>query len=155
MKFAPLLLAGLVMSAATGLAYAQSTPDLTPYPAVEAGQKQHVIVLPAEKNEDELKIELIVGKTMQIDCNIHMFGGEIEEETAEGWGYNYYVLDDLGDGATTLMGCPDNSTREAFVRSTDQKIVRYNSKLPIVVYTPEDVELHYRVWRADAEQVAE
>ncbi|WP_282567890.1 ecotin family protein, partial [Devosia sp. MC1541] len=26
-------------------------------------------------------------------------------------------------------------------------------QLPVVVYTPEDVELRFRVWRADAEQI--
>jgi ecotin len=153
MKFAPLFVAGLLITTATGMSFAQSGPDLSPYPEAKAGQKQHVIVLPTEENEEQLKLELIVGKTMEIDCNHHMFGGELDEETAEGWGYNYYVLEDLGNGASTMMGCPDDTKRETFVRSTDQELVRYNSKLPIVVYTPEDVELHYRVWRADAEQI--
>lgn len=153
MKFVPLFLAGIVMSAATGAGFAQSGPDLSPYPAAKPGQKQHVIVLPPHENEDQLKLELIVGKTMEIDCNHHMFGGELDEETAEGWGYNYYVLDELGNGASTMMGCTDDSKREAFVRSVDEELVGYNSKLPVVVYTPEDVELRYRVWRADAEQI--
>ena len=126
--------------------------DLTAYPAATRGQKRHVIRLPQMQNEDSAKIELIVGKTQQIDCNHHMYGGQLQERTAEGWGYNYYVLDSLGQGATTLMGCPDNSTRTAFVRSSSETIIRYNSKLPVVVYTPEDVELRYRVWRSGDEQ---
>ncbi|XVN43983.1 MAG: ecotin family protein [Rickettsia hoogstraalii] len=28
----------------------------------------------------------------------------------------------------------------------DETFLRYNSKLPIVVYTPKDVELHYVIW---------
>lgn len=155
MKFVSLFLAGIVLSAATGAGLAQSGPDLSPYPEVSPGQKQHVIVLPAEENEDALKIELIVGKTMEIDCNHHMFGGELDQETAEGWGYSYYVLEELGNGASTLMGCPAETKREAFVRSAHEELVRYNSKLPIVVYTPEDVELRFRVWRADVEQIAQ
>lgn len=28
-------------------------------------------------------------------------------------------------------------------------MLRYNSKLPIVVYTPENVEVKYRIWKAE------
>lgn len=126
--------------------------DLAAYPAATRGQKRHIIRLPAMQDEGNVKLELIVGKTKEIDCNNHMYGGQLQERTAEGWGYNYYVLDSLGQGATTLMGCPNNSTRTAFVRSSAETIIRYNSKLPVVVYTPEDVELRYRVWRSSEEQ---
>jgi ecotin len=30
-------------------------------------------------------------------------------------------------------------------------LIRYNSRLPIVVYVPEGVEVHYRVWQAGQE----
>jgi len=29
-------------------------------------------------------------------------------------------------------------------------LIRYNSRLPIVVYVPEDVEVRYRIWSADS-----
>ncbi|EAX3797441.1 ecotin, partial [Salmonella enterica] len=29
-------------------------------------------------------------------------------------------------------------------------MLRYNSKLPIVVYTPANVDVKYRIWKADA-----
>jgi ecotin len=28
-------------------------------------------------------------------------------------------------------------------------LLRYNSRLPLVVYLPEGVEVRYRIWRAD------
>ncbi|MBN0888764.1 hypothetical protein JTM01_38630, partial [Pseudomonas aeruginosa] len=31
----------------------------------------------------------------------------------------------------------------------DDAMLRYNSKLPIVVYTPSNVDVKYRIWRAD------
>ncbi len=31
----------------------------------------------------------------------------------------------------------------------DVGIRRYNSKLPIVVYTPDNVDVKYRVWKAE------
>lgn len=127
-------------------------PDLRAFPAATQGQTRHVINLPAMQDENRAKIELIVGKTQQVDCNHHFYGGQLQERTAEGWGYNYYVLDNLGNGASTLLGCPSNASRTAFVRSSSETIVRYNSRLPLVVYTPSDVELRYRVWRAGEEQ---
>ena len=33
-------------------------------------------------------------------------------------------------------------------------LIRYNSKLPIVVYAPEGVEVQYRVWKADPKPTA-
>ncbi len=145
---------------ATALPDAQATAqgtgasaDLQAFPAAVAGQTRHVIQLPALADEDRHKVELIVGRTQSVDCNRHMFGGALQERTADGWGYTYYVLDSLGQGVSTLMGCPPGSERTAFVRSSDETLVRYNSRLPLVVYTPEDVELRYRVWRGGEEQM--
>ena len=28
-------------------------------------------------------------------------------------------------------------------------LIRYNSRMPIVVYAPEGVEVHYRIWSAE------
>jgi len=33
----------------------------------------------------------------------------------------------------------------------DPYLIRYNSRLPIVVYVPEGTELRYRIWKAEAE----
>jgi ecotin len=33
-------------------------------------------------------------------------------------------------------------------------LIRYNSRLPIVVYAPEGVEVHYRIWNAESETKA-
>jgi ecotin len=131
---------------------AAAMADLTAFPAAQPGQTRHVIQLSPNSCEEQTKVELIVGKTMQIDCNNRFFGGELQERTAEGWGYNYYVLDSLGQGASTMMGCPAGSERTAFVRSSQELLVRHNSRFPIVIYTPSDVEVRYRLWSANAEQ---
>lgn len=147
--------AALILSAcATAQAGAQAHDggDLTAFPAAQAGQTRHVIAVPAQTDEEAMKVELIVGRTMRIDCNQHHFGGALQQRTVEGWGYDYFVLESLGQGVSTLMGCPPGSEREAFVRGASQTLVRYNSRLPLVVYTPEDVEVRYRVWRAGPEQ---
>lgn len=145
MKTAVLALGASLLFTTISLA---DSDDLAPYPAASAGQVQHVIRLPGLGDEAAAKVEIIVGKTMTIDCNQHFFGGRLEQKTAEGWGYDYFVLESLGSGASTLMGCVEGSEREAFVRSSSETLVRYNSKLPVVIYTPDDVEVRYRVWRA-------
>lgn len=140
---------------ASALDPAQSSPasnDLQAFPAAERGQVRHVIRLPAQGDEDALKVELIFGQTARVDCNHRVFGGEMQTRTAQGWGYDYFVLPSLGQGATTLMGCPPNSERDAFVTTAPQPLVRYNSRLPLVVYAPEGVEVRYRLWRAGETQ---
>lgn len=127
--------------------------DLAAFPKARKGQVRHVVRLPALANEENSKIEIIVGRTIRVDCNRHMFSGQVQERTAQGWGYNYYVLDSLGQRASTMMGCSPGTERRDFVRSPDQKLVRYNSRLPLVIYAPENVEVRYRVWRAEEERI--
>jgi len=127
--------------------------DLKAFPEAESGFKRHVIRLPALDNEDYHKVELLPGKTIEVDCNRHWFGGEWSRETIPGWGYSYFILASTSGPASTMMACPeDEPRRPAFVQvNITDAIVRYNSKLPIVVYAPEDVEMRYRVWTAQEE----
>lgn len=156
MKFSALLVAAsFAVLAGASVNAAETKDDLAPFPKAEEGQIQHVIRMPALDDEDLAKVQIIVGKTMTVDCNRQVFGGTLEERVAEGWGYNYYVLEELGQGASTLMACTPGSEREAFVGAADAPLLRYNSRLPLVVYTPADVELRYRVWLAQDEQKAE
>lgn len=152
--FAVAALAAIGFSACTTTSVEAQSVDsnasqLQAFPTATTGQKRHVLNLPALKNEDDVKVELIVGKTKTVDCNRHMLGGELKEETLQGWGYTYYSLPRVTDGASTLMGCPPGSDREAFVTIPQQTLVRYNSRLPIVLYTPDDIEVRYRLWRAE------
>lgn len=132
----------------------QDVDDLRAFPVAADGQTRHVIRLPAQTDEDALKVEIIAGKTATVDCNRSFFGGSLETRTAEGWGYDYHVLPTLGAMAGTLMACPPNTSREAFVTIRQQPLIRYNSRLPLVVYAPQDVEVRYRLWRAGETQTA-
>jgi ecotin len=50
------------------------------------------------------KVELIVGKTVKIDeGNSYFFGGNVRQETIEGWGFSCYKVDKLGPMGGTLM----------------------------------------------------
>lgn len=121
---------------------------MRPYPAATAGQTRHVFSVPPVDNEGEFKVQLIVGQTQVVDCNHNILGGQIQRRTAEGWGYDYYVLPEVSAGISTLMACPPGSQTEKFVTLGQETIVDYNPRLPIVVYTPDGVQVRYRIWRA-------
>jgi ecotin len=134
--------------------------DLKPFPAAQAGQQRYVIRLPEVDKPDEHQLELMVGKTMLVDCNRHLMGGTITTKTAQGWGFDYFVVGPVGGAASTMMACPPGMPkRQEFVRANlrtgdgkaEAGLLRYNPKLPVVVFVPEGLELRYRVWRAAPE----
>jgi len=138
---------------------ATQADDLKPYPPAAPGFQRLVIRLPEVAQPDERKVELLFSRSMEIDCNRHSIGGHLVSKIAEGWGYPYLVLEKLGPGIATRMACPpDQPLRRAAVpiRSQPAELawVRYNPKLPIVVYVPDGVELRYRIWSAGAETPA-
>jgi ecotin len=115
---------------------------------------RYVLHLPKQADESEFKVEPIVGKTVQFDeHNRHFFGGKIDQETIKGWGFTRYTVSTLGQMAGTLMTVdPRAPTIAKFVAlGGDPYVVRYSSRVPIVVYVPEGVEVRYRLWRAGAE----
>jgi ecotin len=157
----PLLLLGALAGAA-----AQAIPrlDLNPYPQPAAGEARWVIQLPGvlPPTTDELispstadwRVELIVGKEMKVDCNGPRLNGRIRSETLKGWGYKVYRVSQVGPGPSTRMACPpDRGPRQAFVAIGEKPfVVPYNVSLPIVIYAPKDVQVRWRLWKAERQQ---
>ena len=124
------------------------------FPPAEKGMARHVLHLPRQTDESGFNVELIVGKTVQVDeLNRYFFGGRIEAETIAGWGFTRYMVKRLGPMAGTLMAVDPTAPKVArfIALGGDPYTVRYNSRVPIVVYVPEGVEVRYRIWRAGAE----
>jgi ecotin len=124
------------------------------FPPAAAGMIRYVLPLPEEKNEDSLKVELLVGQTVKVDAaNHYFFGGDLKTETIEGWGFDYIILRKLGPLAGTLMAVDPAAPKvEKFVAvGGEPRLLRYNSRLPLVVYVPEGVEVRYRIWRPEGE----
>ena len=152
MNYTTALLASiLTMVQITG--WSAEGDDLKPFPEADAGHQRLVFRVPAVENEADRKVEVIVGQTMEVDCNKTWFGADLEHRVAEGWGYPFYVVDKIGPAAVTLMACPpDSEMTDAFVSVRGEGfLLRYNSKLPVVVYVPNGFEVRYRIWSAGAE----
>jgi ecotin len=128
--------------------------NMKAFPPPDQGQIRYVIHLAELDDESNYQVELIVGQTVEIDeINQYFFGGQIEKESITGWGYTRYVVHELGPMAGTLMAVdPDAPKVGRFIRIAGEPyLVRYNSRLPVVVYVPEGVEVRYRIWRAESE----
>jgi ecotin len=135
----------------------KAAEDLAAFPPAEKGMVRHVLRLPKKDDDKAFKIELIVGKTVKVDAaNRYFFGGKIEEQNIQGWGYVCYRISELGPMAGTLMAADPAAPKEdRFVAlGGEPYLVRYNSRLPLVVYVPEGVTVRYRVWSASAETMA-
>ncbi|AOM39165.1 serine protease inhibitor ecotin [Xenorhabdus hominickii] len=124
--------------------------DIAPFPAAPDGMIRSVIEVPPQERENDYMVELMIGKNMKVDCNNHWFGGNLETKVLEGWGYDYYELNKVAGPMSTNMKCVDNTETVRFVQVQLGKdaLIRYNSKLPIVVYTPKAMTVKYRIWQA-------
>jgi len=132
----------------------QAADNTKAFPPAEDGIVRHVLQLPKQDDESAFKVELIVGRTVEVDeGNKYFFGGKIEEETIKGWGFPRYIVSKLGPMAGTLMAIDPNAPKmKRFITlGGEPYLIRYNSRLPIVVYAPEGVEVRYRIWSAAPE----
>lgn len=139
--------AGHTSSSSSSSANMVDTKTFKPFPAPQAAQTRWVIQLPPQTNEADWRVELIPGKHMSIDCNHHRLTGKLHTHTVQGWGYDYYTFVTDGNMTSTLIGCPPGSQRHAFVQG-ESLMLRYNSRLPLVIYTGKAYQLQYRIWQA-------
>ncbi len=146
---ATLLLGFAAMSQAGG-----TDNDLAAFPQAETGKLRYVMHLPSLEDESAYKVELSVGQTVETDAhNRYFLGGEIKAESIPGWGYTRYLVDKVGPMAGTLMAVDPNAPKVArfITLGGPPYLIRYNSRLPIVVYVPTEVEVRYRIWTGGAE----
>jgi len=123
--------------------------NISMFPKAKKGFERHIIKVPATDNDYNNRVELLIGKMMLVDCNQHSLAGKLENITLKGWGYKYIEVSDIREGISTMMACNKEKT-EKFItlRTTKDKLRRYNSRLPIVIYLPEGYQVRYRVWSA-------
>ncbi len=124
-------------------------PELKAYPPAEKGMQRFVIVLPdkSRAEEGDFKVEITVGKEVLGDGVNRMFlGSTVEERVVKGWGYPYYQVVGKGAVGSTLVGVPPGTPKKLQFVAAKPKLIRYNSRLPVVVYAPEGYVVKYSVW---------
>jgi ecotin len=125
-------------------------PETKMFPMPEQGNKQHILTLPKLNDESNFMIEIQIGRNQMVDCNQHRLMGSVELQTLEGWGYTYYQVDKVMDGASTMKMC-DQPNQNQFVMLGEGIKMAYDSRLAKVFYLPENIELRYRIWQASSE----
>lgn len=134
------------MSTSNPTSTGEATEALKEYPESMEGYDRYILILPEKtENSKEQKIEVVPGKTAQVDCNKHFIKGTYDKKEVEGWGYDYLIFKSDGVIGSTRMACPDQEKKEEFV-SGNTYMVDYNSHMPIVVYAPKGLEVRYRIW---------
>lgn len=145
--------AGVIIATITFSFAAEKNP-VHPFPEPESGYVRHVINLPEKSRDEEVnyKVEVVAGATINTDgTNRYRMNTSITPEPLKGWGYTYYVMNGSKQTMSTMMApIGEQKHSENFVAGTPTTI-RYNSRLPIVIYTPEDFEIRYRIWEAPVE----
>lgn len=126
--------------------------NMRAFPAPGRGVVRYVWNPPVQPNEDDLKVEILAGKNVEVDqVNRHFLVGTLTEQTIEGWGFPKYVVRTNGVVGGTLIAVLEGQplvTKFVALRS-DPRLFRYNSRLPVVVYAPEGIIVKFRVWGAD------
>jgi len=132
-------------------AFGLGRSELDAFPPAADGMDRFVIELDHKQRgeEDAFRVEIIVGKQMLTDgVNLYRLGNTIERRVLQGLGYTYYEVVGKGETMGTLMAPPEGAPMvEQFV-TAPPLLVRYNSRLPIVVYAPTGYQVRYRIWQA-------
>ncbi len=134
-----------------GSTLAADHPELKAFPAAKDGMERVVIVLPHKERgeEDRFKIELTVGKMMQTDgVNLMRLGARIEPKPLKGWGYTFYEVNAPGPAISTMMAAPEGAPKVEKLVTGTPLMIRYNSRLPVVIYVPKGYVVKHRVWSA-------
>lgn len=157
------LLVAAALAAGSAVTPARAVPrlDLKPYPAAAVGERRWLIQLPGvlktspdpalSSNPADWRVELIVGRELQLDCNLHRLGGRLEAESLKGSGTTIYRVKDAGPLLFTRKACPpDQAKRQGFVvLGAKPYVVPYKASLPIVIYAPRDLQVRWRLWKAE------
>ncbi|CZE47032.1 ecotin family protein [Campylobacter geochelonis] len=122
--------------------------DTSVFPKPKDGESLQTLTLKPLKNEQNYKVEVEFGKIVEVDCNHHFFiGGKLEQKNLDGYGYVYYKFSAKADMAGTLMACGDTKKEAKFIKFEPKISTYYNSALPLIIYTPKDVKIRYKVYK--------
>ena len=145
------LVCSAVMAVTAANTPAAEHKELKAFPPAGDGMVRFVIVLPHKDRgeEGDLKVELIAGKQMETDgVNLYRLGSNINPQPLVGWGYTFYKVKGDGPAMSTMMAAPPGTPKETKFVGGQPLQIRYNSRLPVVIYAPKGYDIRYRIWRA-------
>jgi len=106
---------------------------------------KHVFILPKKDNESQYEIKFIIGKTLLVDCNRHSLVGDIHNKSINEYSYTVIEIEiEKNILISTRMGCPKPKTKRFITLRTQRHFTPYNSKIPLVIYAPKDIEVSYK-----------
>ncbi|KAG8348307.1 Ecotin-like protein 4 [Trypanosoma vivax] len=129
-----------------------------PPPPPEEGEKRCLFILdplPSDVESNNRMLELLPGRVETVDgFNRYHIEGCIAGGNNEDMDYTLYRVT-LGETRRSLYAVPPEvEAQESFVSLRKRDLLRYDSRKAIVVYMPENAELHYRIWCGGEEVVA-
>jgi ecotin len=157
MKRTLLLFLTISLVLLSGSAFSAEHSELKAFPVAKEGMERLVIHLsPKERGEEDFKVELISGKVMPTDgVNQMRLGTTIEPRPLKGWGYTYYEVTGSDVAISTMMAAPEGGQKQERFVQGDALLIRYNSRLPIVIYVPRGYDVRYRIWSAGVTKQAQ
>ncbi|MFM7269196.1 MAG: ecotin family protein [Cyanobium sp.] len=160
----PLLLAGPCALSPIAVAGAAPAPDLSRYPEPALGERRWLVQLPESvapsrdpalsASPEDWRVQLIAGRQIEVDCNRYLFSGRLRSQPVAGSDLRVVRISEVTPVASTRMACPEGQPkRQAFVPMGGKPFVMpFDPKRPIVIYAPRDLELRWRLWRAERRQ---
>ena len=147
-----ILAVAITVTGSSLYAQTEKKDNIHMFPQAQEGFVRYVIEVPKTDNDYDHRVELLIGKTMLVDCNQHSLRAKIENITLKGWGYKYLEISDIHNGPSTMMACSEPKAEEFIsLYMGDETLRRYNSRSPIIAYVPKGYEVRYRIWNAGDE----
>jgi hypothetical protein len=79
----------VVLSAAISAGFSAAlarADDLKPFPSAETGMQRVVVRVPTVPTPDERRVEVLVGKTLEVDCNRQMVSARVTRKVRNAGG---------------------------------------------------------------------
>ena len=158
----PLMLVGALV--ATVPAVSIPRLNLSGYPAPPTGMSRWVIQLPGvlspaeaprlSPNPADWRVELIVGQELSLDCNIVRLDGSLQRVPLPALRTALYRVTGFTGLASTRKACPPHQVkRRSFVPlAGPPTVIRYDASRAIVVDAPADLQVRWRLWKAERRQ---